>query len=380
MMHKVSFIFFLFISISSVAAISVSPPRIVAQDLTRGSSYDDLIELSGMNPGDSVDIAIDGPAAGWFIFDRGNSFIYPDEKSITLVVKAQVPVDAANGWHNATAKIRSRPESAAGESGASMQVTTGVAVQLSVYVTGDQVRLFQINDVSLITGSDQPVSILVTIDNKGNVLAKPDSLLIEFFDIVTSAVAFSENISFPDGAKPHVKEAVPLRSKGIVHRGTYRVVTTVYDRGSAIHRQESIVDVSDRDLKMSGLLMRLEGTDGIVVGSVAKTTAWFMNTGDLPFSAKLIAEVFLDGKLVSVMQSEPVFVEPVKTQKITAYFTPGKAGSYTVIGHVLYEGRTTPSKELGIDVAYGKMTLAIAVGSAIALFVLFTWFMRRRKS
>ena len=76
-------------------------------------------------------------------------------------------------------------------------------------------------------------------------------------------------------------------------------------------------------------------------GDLVKITAEFENAGDEEVTAMLKGELYISGRLLDVINSDEMKVEPGETKNLTVYFTPDQYGFYSFYGYVTYAGRTT---------------------------------------
>ncbi len=81
-----------------------------------------------------------------------------------------------------------------------------------------------------------------------------------------------------------------------------------------------------------------------------KILADFENTGKIDSRAAFKGEIFRNGELVDVIESDEMLVEVGKTGRLTSYYKIESSDKYEVKGCVLYEGKETSTKEISFDV------------------------------
>jgi len=83
---------------SSVSGIGVSPSRLYAENLLRGTHWEAPVIISGINKWDEITVTIEGEISDWITVDPQKEFVFlQDSSSIDLLFLINVPVDAQNG-------------------------------------------------------------------------------------------------------------------------------------------------------------------------------------------------------------------------------------------------------------------------------------------
>ena len=83
---------------------------------------------------------------------------------------------------------------------------------------------------------------------------------------------------------------------------------------------------------------------------VIKVVAHFKNTGEIDTMAKFKGEIYHEGNLLDVLESEEMFVEVGETANLVSYYKILKPGNYTIRGRVYYAGKETEEKEVSFSV------------------------------
>jgi len=76
----------------------------------------------------------------------------------------------------------------------------------------------------------------------------------------------------------------------------------------------------------------------------------FENTGEIDTMAKFKGEIYHEGNLLDVLESDEMFVEAGETANLVSYYKIMEPGSYTIRGRVLYSGKETEEKEVSFSV------------------------------
>lgn len=142
------------------------------------------------------------------------------------------------------------------------------------------------------------------------------------------------------------------------------------------------------EMTPSGLLKGIYNEQSVEVNNIVRIHAEFENKGEAATSAAFLGEIYLDGKLVTPIRSNELYVYPREVVNITCYFKPDRVGNYEIRGFVLYSKTTTAAKKSLIQVLPRRdegpdMTVVQlgAGGMVIALvsFCILVIFLVRRK-
>jgi hypothetical protein len=92
--------------------------------------------------------------------------------------------------------------------------------------------------------------------------------------------------------------------------------------------------LDDGELNSSGIIVNIEtNKNALEIPGILKIQGYFKNTGDVNTRAKFISEVYCDGQLVNVIETDVMLVSKNETKKYTIYFTPTKKGEYEITGY-----------------------------------------------
>ena len=362
------------ISLDISIAIGISPPRIIAENLNRGSHFEKQIYLSGISPGQEIDIKIEGEMGDWIGIDKGINFIFPEDiQSLPLTISIDVPSNAQNGDYTAALTIFANPQKDdSGLEGVKATVIAAVSVDITAKVTGEQVKDYKVLAIAIPnTEENIPLNIVLTIENNGNVVAGPSSLHIDIWDKLRESIIFSKDASKIPPVSQLTKGTSVVSIEHTLTKEQYWADIVVYEGNDVIYNDKIIFDVLEEDsLKKSGTLKQINAPKSVNKDEIVKINAVFTNTGDLGVSAKFIGEIHKKGKLIGVVESEPSFANIASTESLIAYFTPTDTGKYTISGHVVYANKKTDTKETTFTVGGNGILGPVLIVSAIALVLL----------
>ena len=158
--------------------VGISPTRIYAEHLLRGSHFEKEILLSKSlgNEDLYVEITTTSP---WIAVDKNKTFIFSkDVQAIPLVFEIDIPFDAELGYYEHTISVAVKP---IGYDGFTTELAFPIDVKINLTDKENidySVSYVKIPDIE----EDKPITILLTVDNRGNVQAKPEKVDVELLD------------------------------------------------------------------------------------------------------------------------------------------------------------------------------------------------------
>jgi len=347
-----------FITAVHAGGVGVAPARLEIADALRGHEYERTAAV--VNPANEAMIfkfTAEGDAADWISFYPLESPSTPIETEIIeggdrarLLVKFNIPGDAPNGEHQATIVVSSLPlgQEEGGETTAVVGAAAGIAVSLTV--TGIQnltgtVSQIAVPDVEV----EYPLRATIKFRNTGNVTANPRVDV----DLIRDGVVLKSWSSSDTEVKAGHEEflSVEVDTTGL-EAGDYTADVRISLDGEVIaNESRAFALLPYGTLSRRGAIsyMTLDGFPSLK--TPAKIEVVFFNSGDIDTRAQFIGEVYRDGQLVDVIKSEEILVPVREDDVLAAYFKPDQAGTYTVVGYVVYEGKRTGVQEISFDVA-----------------------------
>jgi hypothetical protein len=103
-------------------------------------------------------------------------------------------------------------------------------------------------------------------------------------------------------------------------------------------------------LTAKGVLIKISTLDMPSVGRYIKIPVTFENTGTIDTKAKFVGELYINGNLADVVNTDELLVPVGEKGDLIAYLKIETPGDYKIKGHVLYEGKKTDEKELAFFV------------------------------
>ena len=356
----VSLILSLYSTSTANAAIGlgIAPASITVSDAFKGGTYERTITV--FNTGDETgtfELTAEGECADWISFykpEEPNTPItevtIPGKGKAKVLVKFDIPKDIANANYTATIYARSIPEVGRGE-GAVAHAVIRIPSKVVIQVTGTQILK---GSVKSITAADTevgyPLKIKVVFQNEGNVIVKPKIAVT--ITKTGEGVVVDRFVHEETGIKPG-KEGIIKVLWNTTGRDTGDYIANV-----TVSLGDDVLATKDLHFKIlplgsltrRGVLHSLAIEGEPLVNIVIKLVANFENTGEIDTMAKFRDEIYHEGNLLDVLESEEMFVEAGETAKLVSYYKILKPGNYTIRGRVYYAGKETEEKEVSFSV------------------------------
>ncbi len=175
------------------AGFGITPPYVKNQRLTRGSEYTQQIMLVRSDPVDDLSVTITSNLPGfeqWVSIDKGTEFTIPKGTvQMPIVVKVNVPADAA--YQRYEGAIRIRTASANADRSGAVSIALGAQVDVDLEVV-DKILDFDVRRVRLAdleTGYTKwslffpgKIRFFMTIRNTGNAEFGPTRVRMQIYD------------------------------------------------------------------------------------------------------------------------------------------------------------------------------------------------------
>lgn len=334
--------------------LGISPSSFTVADALRGGEYERTITVFNTADEDGdYELGATGPESEWITFyhtdDPETPITALNIKGHTkerVLVKIQVADDSPNRDYKPLIYVKSiPPEATAGAGGAVAQTVLKMPVSATIQVTGVQILKGTVESITRAdTEIGYPLRLKVAFKNDGNVDATPkiavritkDGTLIDSFVHDESSIKLGKTDTIvvlwnTTGNEPGDYSASVSVSLGDETLTTKDVPFSILPRG-ALTRKGVLV------------LLSLEGEP--VVNRVIKVLAAFENTGSIDARAKFKGELYRDGALMEVLESDEKFVEAGEKLQLIAYYKITAPGEYKIKGIVSYEGKDTEVKEV----------------------------------
>ena len=175
------------------AGFGITPPYVRSDRLTRGTVYQQRINLVRSDPVEDlkVDVTLNIPGAeAWFTVDRGKEFVIP--KGVTqmpILVTVNVPSDASYEEYKGAIRIRTSSASTAPSGGVSIALGAQVDIDIKVVDKIFDFTVRQIRVADLEVGQHKwglffpgKIRFFMTIENTGNTVFGPTGVHFDIYD------------------------------------------------------------------------------------------------------------------------------------------------------------------------------------------------------
>jgi len=371
-------------NIAYSVGIGISPTNINLQQILRGGYAETRLTLT--NPStDEVAylVEIKGDEASWFSFEPATSGYLPAKSSIRFKVIAEPPTFVPIGNYSVYLIFYGAPTSQQQNTGAGTKIIAGVAVPIDITISDLQIEHYILKDVITPFSEEcYPIKIYLDIQNDGNVRVTPSFhvRLLDSRGMLVKELDNNATMILPTVTERRPLE-IPYQIEGeyrCVPQGKYNVEVVAYLGGNLMYNITRPLEILERGaITLRGEISNLSIPSNVSAGQVVKLNAIFKNMGEREISAKLKAEVYRNSSLVDVVEGDEVRVWPGSSETISAYFTPEQVGGYIITGWSVFEGKTTNSISIPINVSEGQLPLLeiviIAILVAIIIGVIIWW-------
>lgn len=368
--------------------LGISPSRLTIDHMLRDSEYKKTFVLSHGEHSEAkyLRVLVDDSIKDWITTDKGLEFAWPASSGggemqfpVTIIVKT--PSDAPNGDYSGTIRIinTASPDDVSGGTGAS--VSLAVAIKANFTLTDEQVLDYEVHTISTAAEveQDSPFEIVVHIENKGNVKARPSKVEVDFYDKFNKTqIGSQETEDFGSvGAFEADGEIIVDIPHGL-ELGQYWARILVFKDDEVVKEEDIAFEVLPTgSLAKQGALRQLNHESTIDPGNILKITGDFKNTGERSLVAKFIVEVYKGNSLVEVLEGDGRSVGVGQSEELAVFFTPQEDGEYRLEGRVEYSGKVTPTVKSTVMVgataaaaAAGFMSLKVLLIGLVILIVI----------
>lgn len=367
--------------------LGVSPASFTVSDALKGGEYERTFTTYNTdNETGDFTFNAQGDGAEWlsYYLPEGETPIstitIEGKSSQKILVKINIPEEAANGNYTPKIYIKSVPKKLEATSGAVAQAVVQIPVSATINVTGTQILTGIVKDISLNDIEiDYPLRIKVEFENTGNVIAKPTITVIIRSNTDNSIL--SEEVYSDTEIKPDTTDTIIIEhdTEGL-EVGEYFAEITV-TLNEAVLAQENIpFEILEHGtLSRQGVLSKLDIEGDTLVNRVVKIHADFKNTGMIDSKAKFIGEIYLENNQIDIVESEELNVPVGETDTLISYLKIEESGNYIIKGKVFYEGKTTEVEELSFKVPAVDSSSVPGFGLLLTMFVMILVISFKRK-
>lgn len=341
---------------AAAVGLGVSPASFTVSNAFKGGEYERTVTVynTGDDGGDFT-FRTEGAGGEWMtVYEVGSDetidiTTIDGKGSQKILIKINIPEDAANGNYTPKMYIKSVPNELEGAQGAVAQAVVQIPVDATIDVTGTQILAGIVNEISMMDIEvEYPLRLKVDFKNTGNVVAEPQINV----DITQDGMMVDSFLSSDTSIKPETSEEinVELDTNGL-DVGSYMADISVGLSEETISYESISFEIMEKGtLTRLGVFKAITYEGEPLINRVVKVVAEFENTGLIDTNAKFKGEIYLDGNLVDAIESDELVVPVGETETLTTYYKIEVPGSFDVKGHILYEGKKSDLQEFTFEV------------------------------
>lgn len=335
--------------------LGISPSHIELKDALRGGTYERTIAI--FNTGDSDgEFALYAEGAENICdieFHRNGERVdrikIPAGEKATVTVLFKIKNDVPNGEYETKIYAASVPSGGNISEGMGAKAIIRIPSTVVISVTGTQILRGEVKSVHIYdTEVGIPLRIEVKFRNTGNVVAYPrvnvkikekeSGILVDSF----------ERADF--GVNPGGEDTITL-TWNTTDEGDYSAEVTVYLGDDVLYEDVLPFKIfPPGTLTRNGTLNRIYIEGEPLLNRMVKIIAEFVNTGEIDTYAQFKCEIYHNGSLIDLAESDKMFVERGKKCSMQVYYKITECGEYEIRGYVSYGGKNTDEKSLKFTV------------------------------
>ena len=361
--------------------VGASPSSQHFENLLRGGYAEGYITVS-VNSDEYIGVSVEprGDIKEWFSFPDGTSFKVKRDSPARIKFLLLPPTDAANGRYAGHIRFSTSslgtPE---GQIGSSVQV--GIDAVVTATITDQQYLKCRATSLQLKdTEESQPIIFSANIQNEGNVRVRP-SVDVTLWNQKQDKILKTYNVDSGKEILPTTKDSISVGIQSSdLKISQYWASVTVTPCGE--NRLLSFDVREAGSLSLDGVLKTIITNIKAEVGEITPVIAVVQNIGESAVKARFKGNVESSGRIVELLESEELLVQPGSEMNLTTFFTPKEPGRYIIKGRVYYGNKQTFENTgivnvLGTKINY-PVIIVYTLVVALLIFIIFRLRTRRR--
>ncbi|MDF1497938.1 MAG: hypothetical protein P1P85_01090 [Patescibacteria group bacterium] len=250
---------------ANAGGFGVSPPQIIADNLLKGSVYEQIITLVQSEPDEDLqaEVVFDAPEIeSWISIDQGMSFIIPKGgQQFPIKIKISVPEDALMGKYKGFIRVNTSPAKIKEvKEGSNVSINYGGRIDLDLTVGNNVIEEFEVLAITM-KNIETGWSLLafVKIQNTGNVPVKLDRATFDLFDKYNAVrLGYAQTEEFESVSPYSAKETMmqfPIDLR--LGLGEYSGTVKVYKDGKVVKELQTpfrVVEAGTLDYSPEGII------------------------------------------------------------------------------------------------------------------------------
>jgi len=222
------------------AGFGISPPYVSNDNLARGSVYEKKITIVRGDPIENLkaEIIINVPGANdWISIDKGKEFILPKgEKQVPIIVKVQVPKQAAYGIYKGSIRIKTSSLEALQKG--IVTIALGAQIDVDLNVSKTKIFDFIIRGMKFLSSEEgftkwifhfpTKITTELQLENLGNIQCRPTKIVLDIYDSNKNNLLETTEASKIDSVKPFETNDIQATFLTTLKAGSYYVHYQIY--------------------------------------------------------------------------------------------------------------------------------------------------------
>jgi hypothetical protein len=253
------FFIFYFYAPQANAGFGISPPYVKSDKLIPGSHYEQKIMLlrSSAEEDLTASITINAPEIeSWISIDKGENFDLPKgEFQVPMIVKIDVPKDAALDSYKGNLNVRIAPKGEVVGSGVS--IALGARIDMDLLVSNQSFPDFILRKIDIYNLEELEfpwnlkifsyflyrLKISLKIENVGNIATSPSRVYTEIYDITKTKLLQTGQDESIDKINPFETKEVFAEIPVTVGQGQYWAKIKIYKDNDILYAEEKTFTV-----------------------------------------------------------------------------------------------------------------------------------------
>jgi hypothetical protein len=249
------------------AGFGITPPYVKNDRLTRGTVYQQVINLVRSESGDAlkVDLTTNIPGAdSWFTIDQGNEFTIPAGRTqAPMTVTVRIPKDAPYQEYKGSIRVRTSPANPS-TSGTGVSIALGAQIDVDIKVV-DKIYDFDVRGVRISDLEEGrwrwglffpgKIRFFANVKNTGNTDFGPTKVHFDIYD------ANNENLLESTDNTNSIERVTPFVTKEVVAELPTRLPAGRYTAKYTIYKNADVAQQNTVNLSISpaGTVIGYEG-------------------------------------------------------------------------------------------------------------------------
>lgn len=362
--------------VQNVLAVGVSPGIIELHDLANNIVIDKSVFISRANPSqdDYYKVSVSGEGAPYIALSTTKLKLPKGEQQVSFPFQIK-PVAAPNGTYKASLIFNgTTPDANTPTDQNGVSFLAGVTALVTFTISDKEVKRMEVLDIyNQETEVDQPYVFFFQLRNTGNVNAKPDRVVLTFFDRsdpthIIQEVIQGDKIAF---VEPQKTDKVIVKAESKVPEGKYDVEIKIFLDNNILFSKKFFTHI----LPKGTLQQKIEFQEfklskaAVSIGETVRFSGLAKNEGEVAIEPIFVLEVSKDGQVLDVKRSEKQLILKGESVSYPLSYVGEEKGEYTAKAFFEYGVRKTDPKQ-ALFIVGSDYTLYYIIGGSVFVVLL----------